>query len=180
MNRIRLALVLLAMVALATAAGFWTARALRPAPKPSAAAALLIGKPAPPLQIKTLTGEILSLSDFRGQTVVLNFWASWCPPCIEEMPLLDAFAKASQHQSITVIGIAVEDEVDTRAFLQLHPVSYVIGLGSDALPDESHRFGNVRSVLPYTVLIDAEGVVQRAEARKFVAGEIEDWVAGKL
>jgi thiol-disulfide isomerase/thioredoxin len=168
----------LLVAALATAAGvggFHLARSLRSQDGSSAADSSVVGRPAPALTLDAVDGERIDLVSFRGRTVLLNFWASWCPPCIEEMPVLDAFSKR-RAADITVIGVAVEDHDDARAFLARFPVSYRIALGSAGSVDESRAFGNRKSLLPYSVLIDAQGVVRRAEARKFEEGDLDAWV----
>jgi thiol-disulfide isomerase/thioredoxin len=168
----------LLIAALATAAGvggFHLARSLRSQDGSPAADASVVGKPAPALTLDGVDGERVDLASFRGRTVLLNFWASWCGPCIEEMPVLDAFSKR-RAADVTVIGVAVEDHDDARAFLAQFPVSYRIALGSAGSIDESSRFGNRKSLLPYSVLIDAQGIVRRAEARKFEEGDLDAWV----
>lgn len=136
----------------------------------------VIGRPAPKLVLSGIEGGRIDLDGYRGKTVLLNFWASWCGPCIEEMPILDAFALAHAGDGIVVVGVAVDDAGDARRFLTRHPVSYPIALGSAGSPDESVAFGNHFNVLPYSVLIDPEGIVRRAEALKFDAGELDDWI----
>ncbi len=166
------------LAAVAAAAGFYIARSLRQNTDSSTAVlrpATVVGRLAPQLSIKDLEGQSIELASFRGRTVLLNFWASWCGPCVDEMPVLDQFAR-ERSDEIVVIGIAVEDESDARAFLARYPVSYLIGIGSAASPNESARFGNHLDVLPYSVLIDPQGVVRRAEARSFDAEELDDWV----
>ncbi len=166
------------LAAMAATAGFYLARTLRPntdAAPTELRPASVIGRLAPQLSIKALEGQPIELASFRGKTVLLNFWASWCGPCVDEMPVLDQFAR-ERSDEIVVIGIAVEDESDARAFLARYPVSYLIGIGSAASPDESARFGNHLNVVPYSVLIDPQGVVRRAEARSFDAEELDDWV----
>lgn len=170
-------LIALLAVTMATA-GFFVARTLRSraAIAETNAPANIVGKPAPSLSVPALDGSVIDLKALRGKTVVLNFWASWCGPCVEEMPVLDRFARSRSAEGFVVIGVAVEEEADARAFLQSQPVSYRIGFGSAASPDESAAFGNRRNVLPYSVLIDADGIVRRAQARSFDDGELAEWV----
>ncbi len=172
-------LLLIALLAVVAAtAGFYIARSLRPHTDTLPAVlrpASVVGRLAPQLSVKGLEGQSIELASFRGKAVLLNFWASWCGPCVDEMPVLDQFAR-EHGDEIVVIGVAVEDESDARAFLARKPVSYLIGIGSPASPDESARFGNHLNVLPYSVLIDPQGVVRRAEARSFDAEELNEWV----
>lgn len=165
------------MISAAAVAGFLLARNLRAGPAPAAPATtstLSIGDPVPALQLRDLEGRVVTLAVNDGRPLLLNFWASWCPPCIAEMPLLDAFARA--NPDIRVLGVAVEPEQAARDYLKQHPVSYPVWVGSEMSPDESQQFGNSRAVLPYTVLIGADGRILKRRAGAFSESELEDWV----
>ena len=170
---------LLFAVAAAGMVGFLLARQLREArygDEPAAATpgVVAIGDPRPELTLPDLSGTRVSLSRFDGKPVLLNFWASWCPPCVEEMPVLDAFARA--HPDWQVVGIAVEPGDAARDYLAAHPVSYPVFIGSADGPDESLQFGNTRGVLPYTVLIGADGRIVKRHAGAFDRAELDAWV----
>jgi cytochrome c biogenesis protein CcmG/thiol:disulfide interchange protein DsbE len=117
-------------------------------------------KAAPVFTVKALNGDgAISLDDFRGKPVVLNFWASWCLPCKEETPELVAFAKA--HPGIQVVGIAIDDEAkDSRAFAEEYRVTYP--LGSDSEGDTQNIIGFPG--LPATYFLDAQGRFALSEA----------------
>ncbi len=170
---------LLFAVAAAGMVGFLLARQLREArygDEPAAATpgVVAIGDPRPELTLPDLSGTRVSLSRFDGKPVLLNFWASWCPPCVEEMPVLDAFARA--HPDWQVVGIAVEPGDAARDYLAAHPVSYPVFIGSADGPDESLQFGNTRGVLPYTVLIGADGRIVKRHAGAFDRDALDAWV----
>ena len=135
----------------------------------------VIGRPAPELAWIDLEHQPFALSDFRGSAVLLNFWASWCTPCIEEMPVLDAFARDPGNRT-RVVGIALDQLQPVLDFLQTHPVSYRIAIGSRRFPDESNLLGNEHSLLPYSVLIGADGVVLKTRLGGFDAAELDAWV----
>lgn len=170
--------VALAVIA-AAILGFLFARQWRDArfadvPEVAVAGVAQIGDLRPELSLPDLAGAPVPMSRFDGKPVLLNFWASWCPPCIEEMPVLDAFARA--HPDWHVVGVAVEPAEAARDYLAEHPVSYPILIGSDGSPDESLQFGNARGVLPYTVLIGADGRIVKRHAGAFDAEALDDWV----
>ena len=161
----------LAVVA-AAAGGYVEHRSQQPASVDSA----LIGQSLPALALPDLDGKLHPLSDYRGQRVLLNFWASWCGPCLEEMPVLNrAQEKFGEHAAI-VIGIAMDEPARARAFLAAHPVNYPILLGQLTPPSTSLQLGNSREMLPYSVLIDADGSILATHAGALSALQLEQWL----
>lgn len=116
-----------------------------------------IGKHVPDLALTTLDGSSLHLSDLRGKTVLLNFWATWCAPCKQEMPLLMRTAQANAGQGVVVVGVDVqESEAQVRSFVQRVGVTYPIAIDGDGSAVAAYRvFG-----LPTTWVIDGSGVAR--------------------
>jgi cytochrome c biogenesis protein CcmG, thiol:disulfide interchange protein DsbE len=112
---------------------------------------------APDFTVTTFDGQTLRLSDLRGQVVLVNFWASWCLPCREEAPELEAIWQQYRAQGVTVVGIAWSDiEADTLAFMDEFNMTY------PNAPDLGTRIGDdygIRAV-PETYIIDQQGEVQ--------------------
>jgi thiol-disulfide isomerase/thioredoxin len=115
----------------------------------------------PSLKVTTLDGKPFDLAAQRGHWVIVNFWATWCVPCIKEMPDISQFVRA--HANVRAIGLAYEDsdKADIQAFLAKHPVSYPIAQVS--LDDSPKDFDEPRG-LPTTYLISPDGHV----AKRFV------------
>jgi cytochrome c biogenesis protein CcmG, thiol:disulfide interchange protein DsbE len=112
-----------------------------------------IGEPAPEFSVDLFDGGDFTLSDAAGAPVVVNLWASWCPPCREEIPDISAFAAA--HPDVHVIGVAVEDsERSAREFAAEIGASYPLAIGTTAFEDAYPNLG-----LPATYIIDANGTV---------------------
>jgi thiol-disulfide isomerase/thioredoxin len=175
-----LRILLVSLLAIAAGVlGFLLARGMSPAAPTTAMGAapptLVIGRAAPPLVLRDLNGQSIDLSALVGRSVVVNFWASWCGPCIQEMPLLDAIHRDAGAGPV-VIGVALDEESAVRRFLALHPVHYPIGIGFNGVPDTSVAFGNDRDVLPYSVLIDASGVIRKTRFGSFTASDLQDWI----
>ena len=105
------------------------------------------------------TGRQQALEQWRGKTIVLNFWATWCPPCREEMPELSQLQQQYREQGVVVIGISTETVSQIRDFAQSMQVGYPLLAGDMQAMELSAGLGNDKSVLPYTVLIDADGNV---------------------
>jgi len=117
------------------------------------------GMPAQPtLKVTTLDGKTFDLAEHRGQWVIVNYWATWCVPCIEEMPDISSFVAA--HENVAAIGLAYEDSEleDIKAFLAKHPVVYPIA--QVTLDNPPADFDEPRG-LPTTWLIDPEGKVAK-------------------
>src|SRR2546422_687582 len=89
--------------------------------RPRSPHAVEVGGSAPRFDLPTLTEGTASLGDFRGQVVVLNFWATWCPPCVEETPSLEKFAEQMRPQGVTVIGVSVDQDAEAlEKFVAAH------------------------------------------------------------
>ena len=132
-------------------------------------------EPATPrLALPTLDGATYDLADHRGKWVVVNFWATWCAPCLKEMPELSALDAMNEH--IEVVGLAYEeiDDADMRAFLDKHPVVYPIAVLDVTAPPED--FDTPRG-LPMTYLIAPDGRVAHKVLGPVTAREIEEAIA---
>ncbi len=104
-------------------------------------------------------GGQLKLSAFKGRPVVLNFWATWCPPCVEELPLLDAFQRSNASKRWQVLGIAVDNAKAVQRFLAQTPLSFPTPLAGPAGVDLSKSLGNLNGGLPFTVVVNSVGTI---------------------
>lgn len=166
---------ILAAAVLAAALGGWLQHRSRLAHVPAGTRVAALGEPAPDLALTDLAGRSHRLSDYRGHRVLVNFWASWCGPCLDEMPALDRIA--TEHPEAIVLGIAMDEPGRTRGFLQAHPVSYPIWLGSLAAPSSSLLLGNTAEVLPYSVLLAEDGRVVETRRGPLDAATLQRWLS---
>ncbi len=127
--------------------------------EPATSVASSAAPPAPDFTVPTLDGDRLSLRDFRGQYVLLNFWASWCPPCKAEMPELHAYYRSYQDKGFTLLAINVNDDPDeARAFIEANGFTFPVGLDTNGRVFNSYG----GSALPTSFLIDPQGGLVKA------------------
>ena len=135
------------------------------------------GEPVPELSLTALDGRRVAVpTAFAGRPLLVNVWASWCGPCIEEMPELDRYARQQAANGTQVVGIALDDDAAVRTFLRRVRVRYPILIDTPGPTDAGVRLGNPKGVLPYSVLIGADGRLLKQRVGPFAAGEIEAWV----
>jgi peroxiredoxin len=128
--------------------------------------------PAPAFSLPQRGGKTVSLDGLKGQVVMLNFWASWCGPCRDEMPLLDSMYKRYSKQGFTLLGVNVEAETaDAETVLQKRPVSFPVLWDKES---KASQLYNV-SVMPSTVFIDRMGNVRYVH-RGYKAGDENEYL----
>jgi thiol-disulfide isomerase/thioredoxin len=107
-----------------------------------------------------IEGNKVHLSRFKGKWLVLNFWATWCEPCREEIPELNQFAK--DNKNINLIGIAIDDMEAIEKFQKDTPIEYLSLVSNMDGVRLSKSLGNIKGVLPFTVIIDSSGVTVKS------------------
>jgi len=127
----------------------------------------MVGSSKPAINTKPLfTAQLINpqgvkqdISQYQGKIIVLNFWATWCPPCREEMPELSALYQEYKNKNVVVLGVALDDLASVITFLKSSPVNYPIYISENEGVDLGTELGNDQGVLPYTVIIDTDGNV---------------------
>ncbi|AMO22222.1 hypothetical protein GCM10027034_25370 [Ramlibacter solisilvae] len=127
------------------------------------------------MSFDTPAGSPLPMQALRGKPLLLNFWATWCPPCVEEMPMLDAFFRESSAKGWQLLGLAIDQPTAVRNFLQRTPVSYPIALAGMGGTELAKTLGNEAGGLPFTVVIGAGGQVLRRKMGRVSQGELTQW-----
>jgi thiol-disulfide isomerase/thioredoxin len=120
-------------------------------------------------------GGELSLASLRGKPLVLNFWATWCPPCISELPLLDRFHQEQNPRGWTVVALAVDSPTPVREFLRQRPLAMPVGLAGLDGVEFGRALGNVQGGLPFTVVIDSSGAVGSRKLGALKPQDIAAW-----
>lgn len=131
-------------------------------------------------KFKDLEGRTRQLGEWKGKFVVCNFWATWCPPCREEIPMLIALSKKMKPKGVEVVGIAVDYEAKVRNFVKDYNVAYpVLVAGPDGL-DVMRAAGNVVGGLPFTAFLDRDGKIVHEKLGALNQSEVEDQLAKML
>jgi thiol-disulfide isomerase/thioredoxin len=120
-------------------------------------------------------GRTLALAALRGRPLLLNFWATWCAPCIKEMPMLDRFYREKQASGWSVVGLAVDGAEPVRQYLTRLPMSFPIGLAGMEGVDLAARLGNAQGGLPFTVVFDRRGKVVGRRVGALERSHLERW-----
>ena len=128
------------------------------------------------MSFDTPDGQPQPMSSFRGKPLLLNFWATWCPPCVEELPLLDAFYQDQKARGWQVLGLAVDQPSAVRKWLQAKPLSFSVGMAGLGGTELSKSLGNISGGLPFTAVFGASGVLLHRKTGKVSKEDLVQWV----
>ncbi len=121
-------------------------------------------------------GGDLVMAELRGKPVLLNFWATWCAPCVAEMPMLDAFQRDHAAQGWQVVGLAVDNPEPVRDFVAKRQIGFAIGLVGFAGADLARDFGNTSGSLPFSVVFGRDGQPKHQKLGALKPEDLASWV----
>ena len=166
---------LLVFAVLALLGGYWAAQSLRS--EPVATTSLSYGGGTMiDFTLPEVDGRKHSLSEWRGKVIVLNFWATWCPPCREEIPLLVELQKKRGADGLQIIGVAIDNKTAVMLYSRSAGINYPILMGADDTLDLVARYGNSSGALPFTVIIDRSGSIAVRKLGPFNKTELESLI----
>jgi len=142
----------------------------------SGEAAPLVGRPAPDFTLSTLDGAEVTLSDLRGKPVLINFWASWCPPCRLEMPELIRIYEAHKDEDFVILGVDLtfQDAIaDVEAFVEEFNMTFPVLLDKTGEVGRSYRLLGI----PMSVFIDRQGIIRRIHIGAMTGDQIDEFTA---
>jgi thiol-disulfide isomerase/thioredoxin len=126
-------------------------------------------------EFDTPQGAKLAMASLQGKPLLLNFWATWCAPCIEEMPMLDAFYKQNAAKGWQLVGLAIDQPSSVRKFLEKTAVSYPIGLAGFGGTELTKALGNNAGGLPFSVVFDKEGKLRQRKIGRLSEADLQAW-----
>lgn len=129
------------------------------------------------LSLEDASGKSQPLRQWQGQVLVVNFWATWCPPCLKEMPGFSRLQRKFSGKGVQFVGIGIDSADKIRAFARSVPVSYPLLIaGTDTL-NVARKLGNRSDGLPYTVVLDAKGGVRATKLGAWQEADLEKFLA---
>jgi thiol-disulfide isomerase/thioredoxin len=128
------------------------------------------------LSFETPDGQTLPMSSFRGKRLLVNFWATWCPPCVDELPLLDYFYQENRDKNWQLLGLAVDQPGAVRDWLKNRPLNYPVALAGQSGIALGRSLGNAAGGLPFSVLFDPLGALQQRKVGQVLAQDLAAWM----
>lgn len=163
-------LIVAATIALATGAGVYVAERqskARPEVAVGAFRHLLAAK------LPDVSGNSQPFEQWRGKILVINFWATWCPPCRDEMPILSRLQTKHTGNGVQIVGIALDTPENVAQYVTKHPTAYPLLAGDANATNLSRMLGNTQLALPYTVVFNRDGVAEMTRLGRFSEAELD-------
>jgi len=140
----------------------------------------LTGKPSPDFSLMDISGQPRNVSEWQGKVLVINFWATWCPPCREEIPHFIDLQDKYGHQGLQFLGIALEDVDNVVSFANELGINYPLLVGEQEVIKLAGKFGNRIGGLPYTVILDRSGNINFIKTGPLSVSEAERVITSLL
>lgn len=129
------------------------------------------------LEFDRPVGGTLQMASLRGRPLLLNFWATWCTPCVEELPMLDAFYRERSAAGWQVLGLAVDQVAPVNSFLRRYPVHFPVAMAGMAGVALSKSLGNISGGLPFSVVLGSDGSVLHRKIGKVTRDDLLAWAS---
>jgi thiol-disulfide isomerase/thioredoxin len=127
-------------------------------------------------EFDTPDGGKLAMRTLQGRPLLVNFWATWCAPCIEELPLINDFYRQNRANGWQVVGLAIDKPAPVQAFLQKMPLDFPIGMAGLSGAELSRGFGNLMGGLPFSVVLGSDGAVAQRKMGRLTPADLANWL----
>jgi thiol-disulfide isomerase/thioredoxin len=161
-------------LAVALGAALWMGSRLDAAPEPKPAPASIHPAALYATTFRDASGATQPLGRFQGRILVLNFWATWCPPCRDEMPAFDRLQRKWAERGVQFVGLSDEDPAKVAEFGRSMLIDYPLWTGGEEVDKLGKRLGNRLNGLPFTVIVDRDGRVLEARLGPYREAELEE------
>ncbi len=121
-------------------------------------------------------GGTVAMQSFQGRPVLVNFWATWCPPCVEELPLINDFYRQNKAKGWQVLGLAIDKLAPVQAFLNKAPLDFPVGMAGLSGAELGHALGNISGSLPFSIALGANGEVLQRKLGRLTAADFDNWL----
>jgi peroxiredoxin len=137
----------------------------------------ITGQPRPGFQLPDIQGKLRDISEWDGKILVINFWATWCPPCVREMPMFVEMQDRNAELGLQFVGVAIDEHDKVQDFMDSMGVNYPMLIGSSDAIAIAKQYGNRFGALPYTVIIDRQGVIRYVQRGELLREVLEQQLA---
>ena len=124
-------------------------------------------------------GGLVKMRKFHGKPLLLNFWATWCPPCVDELPMINAFYRQNRGNGTQVLALAVDKPASVQTFLQRMPLDFPIGIAALAGSELARSLGNLGGGLPFSIFLGADGTVVQRKIGRLLQADLDGWAQVK-
>ena len=125
------------------------------------------------------SGDRVTMTAFAGKPLLVNFWATWCPPCVEELPLIDRFWRENASNGFQVLGLAIDQPSAVKKFLQRQALGFPVGLAGMGGTELAKSLGNATGALPFSVFFNADGTIWRQKLGQLISDDLMQWRASR-
>jgi thiol-disulfide isomerase/thioredoxin len=126
-------------------------------------------------QWPTPAGGMLAMQSLQGRPLLVNFWATWCAPCVEELPLINAFYREHRANGWQVLALAIDQSGPVQKFLQTVPLDFPVGLAGSAGAEWARSLGNLAGGLPFSVVLDSQGAIVQRKIGRLAPADLAAW-----
>jgi thiol-disulfide isomerase/thioredoxin len=128
------------------------------------------------MQWESPQGGRVAMESFRGRPLLINFWATWCTPCVEELPLINSFYRQNKVKGWQVLALAVDRLAPVQSFLQKLPLDFPVGMAGASGTELGRGLGNLAGGLPFSVVLNGDGLVVQRKLGRLTPDDLENWL----